>query len=448
MTTPTNSGKSSRTLLLLHCEGGGIPYLSPFLWQDFLKNQKQDDNGDLPLMLGLELSDTFVSPVYADKNRHKHKSNKKRCRGDDDNVINSSKKGLVGYSFKGKPLGEHLSVYRKRGEDTMNLPIMIVPAFDLVSKAAVCIKSQVISSAKEVSIPTSNGHVRVSPETYYSDTVLPSFYSENINIPSNSKFIPNCKNYVTLYDDVVLTEFDAAVLSSVENDEQSTDKEKIMKRIRKKQKLSVERTINWSAKTDFYNSAGLEKNNNVVLRWGSIVGGTDKELRKICVNEVIANNTDELTGIAFVGLHRLFEKSRESYQNVLRDSLKAIPSKIKTCVLSASSIEEIFDAAKLGVDVIGCCLPAIWARSSRAVLVNFLDSFVPDSASLLELGDTKYAKDKLPLSSSCPCQTCKRHSRSYIHHLIRSKELLAEILLFYHNLYQLVELFRSFNSEK
>lgn len=34
-----------------------------------------------------------------------------------------------------------------------------------------------------------------------------------------------------------------------------------------------------------------------------------------------------------------------------------------------------------------------------------------------------------PIKDSCTCLTCKKHTRSYIHHLLISKELLGSILL-------------------
>ena len=46
-----------------------------------------------------------------------------------------------------------------------------------------------------------------------------------------------------------------------------------------------------------------------------------------------------------------------------------------------------------------------------------------------------------PLVDGCACLACSQHNRCYIHHLIKAKELLAEILLFYHNLHSLLEIF-------
>ena len=44
--------------------------------------------------------------------------------------------------------------------------------------------------------------------------------------------------------------------------------------------------------------------------------------------------------------------------------------------------------------------------------------------------------------AGCSCLTCQTHSRAYLYHLVLTKELLAEILVFIHNLHQMLELCR------
>jgi tRNA-guanine family transglycosylase len=43
----------------------------------------------------------------------------------------------------------------------------------------------------------------------------------------------------------------------------------------------------------------------------------------------------------------------------------------------------------------------------------------------------------------CTCHGCRHHTRAYIHHLHLSHEILAEVLLYHHNLHQLRRLFAS-----
>ena len=50
-----------------------------------------------------------------------------------------------------------------------------------------------------------------------------------------------------------------------------------------------------------------------------------------------------------------------------------------------------------------------------------------------DLADVVHGKDESPLQCGCSCYTCSNYSRAYLHHLVRSEELLASVLLEMHN---------------
>lgn len=64
------------------------------------------------------------------------------------------------------------------------------------------------------------------------------------------------------------------------------------------------------------------------------------------------------------------------------------------------------------------------------------DKFIEE---YLDLSDGKFLKDTSPLQSGCNCHACRSHTRSYIHHLFKSEELLGEVLLYIHNQYQVTQ---------
>ncbi|MEM1342267.1 MAG: tRNA-guanine transglycosylase, partial [Pseudomonadota bacterium] len=45
-----------------------------------------------------------------------------------------------------------------------------------------------------------------------------------------------------------------------------------------------------------------------------------------------------------------------------------------------------------------------------------------------------------PLDEDCTCPACRNYSRAYLHHLIRSGEILGSMLLTWHNLHYYQEL--------
>ena len=61
------------------------------------------------------------------------------------------------------------------------------------------------------------------------------------------------------------------------------------------------------------------------------------------------------------------------------------------------------------------------------------------------LEEKSFARDTASFVGGCSCLACTEHSRAYVHHLINAKELLAEILLFVHNLHHLLSLLQEMN---
>jgi queuine tRNA-ribosyltransferase len=64
----------------------------------------------------------------------------------------------------------------------------------------------------------------------------------------------------------------------------------------------------------------------------------------------------------------------------------------------------------------------------------------------LSLRNEKHRMDFGPIEESCGCTTCRLHSRAYLRHLFKAKEIQAAVLATYHNLFftqRLVEEIRS-----
>eukprot|EP00568_Trieres_chinensis_P014782 CAMPEP_0183322526 /NCGR_PEP_ID=MMETSP0160_2-20130417/71882_1 /TAXON_ID=2839 ORGANISM="Odontella Sinensis, Strain Grunow 1884" /NCGR_SAMPLE_ID=MMETSP0160_2 /ASSEMBLY_ACC=CAM_ASM_000250 /LENGTH=161 /DNA_ID=CAMNT_0025489709 /DNA_START=1 /DNA_END=486 /DNA_ORIENTATION=- len=132
---------------------------------------------------------------------------------------------------------------------------------------------------------------------------------------------------------------------------------------------------------------------------------------------------------------------------------KTLSSGVLSAVLVASDLEQILDAAMCGVRVVGTALPATLARKSKALVVKLSGWDSPDGAAVnmedeykiiagcISLDDNAFTRDASPLVEGCSCLACSNHTRAYIHHLINAHEILAEILLFIHNLHHLLKMF-------
>ncbi|KAL9182402.1 hypothetical protein ACHAXT_013054 [Thalassiosira profunda] len=159
--------------------------------------------------------------------------------------------------------------------------------------------------------------------------------------------------------------------------------------------------------------------------------------------------------------------SREYRQNALRElmaTLQSTPMPPKQyLVLSVSDLPSILDAARAGVSIIGTDVVRQWSRGGLALCIDVAaggEKLGRDG--MMDLRDERYARDSRPLLPGCNCISCRPRqkgngnhksdsedpvavpsfTRAYVHHLLQAKEMLAETLLFLHNLHQMLLLFR------
>ena len=94
--------------------------------------------------------------------------------------------------------------------------------------------------------------------------------------------------------------------------------------------------------------------------------------------------------------------------------------------------EDIVHAIARGVDMMDCVLPT---RNARNGSVYTWDGKV-------NIRNAKYKNDFSPLDDQCQCYSCQNHSRAYLHHLYKGKEILALRLNTIHSLHFFLELTR------
>ena len=94
---------------------------------------------------------------------------------------------------------------------------------------------------------------------------------------------------------------------------------------------------------------------------------------------------------------------------------------------------DLCEAVAAGVDMFDCVMPTRNARQATAFT----------SEGKLNLRNRRFRDDLRPLDPECKCLCCTNFSRSYLRHLIVSKEILASTLLTIHNLTFYQDLMRS-----
>ena len=85
----------------------------------------------------------------------------------------------------------------------------------------------------------------------------------------------------------------------------------------------------------------------------------------------------------------------------------------------------ILEAVRRGVDLFDCVMPSRNARHGQIFTWN----------GVINLNNAKYVTDSAPLDESCDCEVCRRYSKGYIRHLLKSGEMLGMRLCVLHNLF-------------
>ena len=85
----------------------------------------------------------------------------------------------------------------------------------------------------------------------------------------------------------------------------------------------------------------------------------------------------------------------------------------------------ILNAVERGVDLFDCVMPSRNARHGHLFT----------SKGIININNKKYEDDMSPIDENCDCPVCRRYSRAYIRHLLKSTEMLSQRLLVMHNLW-------------
>ncbi len=140
-----------------------------------------------------------------------------------------------------------------------------------------------------------------------------------------------------------------------------------------------------------------------------------------------AESVAALTAIGFegyaIGGLAVGEGQAEMFR-VLDFTAPMLPEGQARYLMGVGMPSDLLGAVRRGVDMFDCVIPTRSGRMGRAYT----------SRGNLNLRNARHADDGRPLDPACGCPACRRHSRAYIHHLLKCEEMLGPILLTWHNI--------------
>ncbi|KAI8321999.1 tRNA-guanine transglycosylase [Martensiomyces pterosporus] len=192
---------------------------------------------------------------------------------------------------------------------------------------------------------------------------------------------------------------------------------------------SVDRSTRWLDEC-------LERITFPAAVFAPVMGSHSPELRDKCAQSLAARNN--IDGYAFndVCLSLPFEQKLALAQR----SLGHLDASKPRYMLGVSSPDHVVRAILGGIDLFDSSYPYAVTEQGFAstYLLNGQAGSSPRSVSdsgHLDLWQESMFGDFEPLVKGCECFTCRNHHRSYIHHLLMTKEMLATVLLQIHNMH-------------
>lgn len=122
---------------------------------------------------------------------------------------------------------------------------------------------------------------------------------------------------------------------------------------------------------------------------------------------------------------------------VLDETLPSLPKEKPRYLMGVGKPSDIIGAVDRGVDMFDCVLPTRSGRNGQAFV----------RSGTINIRNAKYADDLSPLDQDCACQTCAHYSRAYLHHLVKSREILGAMLMTWHNLHYYQDIMRALREQ-
>jgi queuine tRNA-ribosyltransferase len=148
--------------------------------------------------------------------------------------------------------------------------------------------------------------------------------------------------------------------------------------------------------------------------FGIVQGGDDPQLR---VESARALVDIGFQGYAVGGL--AVGEPPEVMQKTVAEITPALPADRPRYLMGVGRPEDILEAVARGIDMFDCVMPTRNGRHGVA--------FTRFGA--INLKNARHAEDPRPLDEASPCAVARDYSRAYLHHLVKSGELLAGSLL-------------------
>jgi queuine tRNA-ribosyltransferase len=180
---------------------------------------------------------------------------------------------------------------------------------------------------------------------------------------------------------------------------------------------SMEMSMRWARRSrEGFDSGGEHAARSALF--GIQQGALDEGLRKHSADALVDIGFD---GYAIGGL--AVGEGQEAMFATLDFATGQLPHDRPRYLMGVGKPDDLVGAVERGVDMFDCVLPTRSGRNGQAFTWN----------GPINLRNARFTEDTGPLDERCVCPTCETYSRAYLHHLIKSGEILGAMLMTEHN---------------
>ena len=148
-------------------------------------------------------------------------------------------------------------------------------------------------------------------------------------------------------------------------------------------------------------------------------GSTYEHLRRESSERLIETGFD---GYAIGGL--AVGEGHQAMCETLDHCVGHLPAERPRYLMGVGKPIDLVEAVARGVDMFDCVLPTRSGRHGQAWTWE----------GPVNLKNARFAEDQDPLSPDVECPASNAYSKAYLHHLVRSDEILGQVLLSWHNI--------------
>jgi queuine tRNA-ribosyltransferase len=110
--------------------------------------------------------------------------------------------------------------------------------------------------------------------------------------------------------------------------------------------------------------------------------------------------------------------------DTLEAAVPYLPGDRPHYLMGVGKPDDIAGAVLRGIDMFDCVIPTRSGRNGQAFTRK----------GRLNLRNARHIDDQGPLDPECSCPACTKFSRAYLHHVVKSGEIIASMLLTWHNI--------------